>query len=42
MLGGAVPENYLSEEEFIKNIAKKGLNDGVLCMNNHLKKFLEE
>jgi len=38
MLGGAAPEMYLTEEEFIVNIIKKGIADRVL--DNSYRRFL--
>lgn len=42
ILGGAKVNEYPTEEEFIKNIIKKGLSDGVFSPNTHLKRLLEE
>ncbi len=33
ILGGAKPEDYPTEEEFVKNIIQKGINDGILNKN---------
>ncbi|MCD8296581.1 MAG: hypothetical protein LUC88_03315 [Prevotella sp.] len=33
ILGGAKPEDYLTEEEFVQNIIKKGIKDGILDKN---------
>jgi hypothetical protein len=35
MLGGAAVEEYLTEEEFIQNIIKKGVADGSLNKNDY-------
>lgn len=35
MLGGASVSEYLTEEEFIQNIIKKGIADGILNRNNY-------
>ena len=42
IIGGAKVDEYPTEEEFIKNIIKKGLTDGVLSFNNHLKILLDK
>ena len=39
MLGGATVEEYLTEEEFILNIIKKGVADDVLNKNDYLEYF---
>lgn len=41
MLGGAKVNEYPTEEEFIKNIMKKGLADGIFSLNSQIKRFLE-
>lgn len=40
ILGGASENEYPTEEEFIRNIIKKGLSDGVFTNNPRLKQFL--
>lgn len=40
IIGGANVNDYPTEEEFIKNIIRKGLSDGVFVLNNRLKKFI--
>lgn len=42
MLGGAKVNEYPTEEEFIKNIMKKGLADGIFSLNSQIKRFLSE
>jgi hypothetical protein len=37
MLGGATVEEYLTEEEFIQNIIKKGVADEILNKNDYLE-----
>lgn len=37
ILGGAKTEDYLTEEEFIENITRKGLADGILTPNPRMK-----
>jgi hypothetical protein len=39
MLGGATVEEYLTEDEFIQNIIKKGIADDVLNKNDYLEYF---
>ncbi|MDR3238106.1 MAG: hypothetical protein LBT84_06355, partial [Spirochaetia bacterium] len=39
MLGGATVEEYLTEEEFILNIIKKGVTDEILNKNDYLEYF---
>jgi hypothetical protein len=39
MLGGATVEEYLTEEEFILNIIKKGVADEILNKNDYLEYF---
>lgn len=41
IIGGAKVEEYLTEDEFIRNIIKKGLSDGVLSINSHLRRIVE-
>lgn len=40
MLGGANINEYPTEEEFISNIIRKGISDGVLESNQYTKKFV--
>lgn len=42
IIGGAKVEEYPTETEFIKNIIKKGLTDGVLTSNHYLKRIIDE
>lgn len=42
IIGGAKVEEYPTEVEFIKNIIKKGLTDGVLSINHNLRRMLGE
>ncbi|MGN0219989.1 MAG: NotI family restriction endonuclease [Muribaculaceae bacterium] len=42
IIGGAKVDEYPTEEEFIRNIIKKGLADGVFSLNSQLKKVLGE
>lgn len=42
IIGGAKVEEYPTEKEFIRNILKKGLSDGVFTVNSRIKRFLEE
>lgn len=42
IIGGASVSEYPTEEEFIKNIVRKGLADGVFSINSRLKRFLED
>jgi hypothetical protein len=37
MLGGATAEEYLTEEEFIQNIIRKGIADEILSKNDYLE-----
>lgn len=37
ILGGAEVDTYLTEKEFILNIIKKGIHDGILKKENYLK-----
>jgi hypothetical protein len=39
MLGGATVDEYLTEEEFILNIIKKGVTDEILNKNDYLEYF---
>jgi hypothetical protein len=41
MLGGATVEEYLTEEEFIHNIIKKGIADEILNKNDYLEYLYE-
>lgn len=41
IIGGAKVNEYPTEEEFIRNIIKKGLADGILTPNPHLKRVFE-
>lgn len=40
ILGGASPKEYLTESEFVRNIIRKGISDGVLVPNAKLNKML--
>ena len=40
MLGGAEKETYLTEVEFMQNIMKKGITDGVSSKNKQLLSIL--
>lgn len=42
IIGGAKVDEYPTEEEFIRNIIKKGLADGVFSINSRIKRYLEE
>lgn len=42
IIGGAAVDEYSTEQEFVRNIIKKGLADGVLSRNLQLKKMLDE
>lgn len=41
IIGGAKIDEYPTEEEFIRNIIRKGLSDGIFSINPHLKCVLE-
>lgn len=41
IIGGAAVDEYPTEVDFVRNIIKKGLADGILSSNLHLKKMLE-
>lgn len=42
IIGGAKVDEYPTEEEFIRNIIKKGIADGVFTLNSRLKRVLGE
>ena len=42
IIGGAKVDEYPTEEEFIRNIIKKGLADGIFSINSRIKRYLEE
>ena len=42
IIGGANINEYPTEEEFMKNIIKKGLSDGIFSLNAKLKIFLNK
>lgn len=42
IIGGAKVDEYPTEKEFIRNIIKKGLADGIFSLNPKLKHFLGE
>lgn len=41
IIGGAKVNEYPTEEDFIRNIIRKGLADGVFSLNSRLKRFME-
>lgn len=41
IIGGAAVDEYPTEEDFVRNIIKKGLADGILNNNLQLKRMLE-